>query len=413
MNDRNNPVVQFSETIKELASKQVFQYAAVSVNVTDVAGQVNAVLQRPTDFPPIDAAIIPGDRVALAVDPNIPQLCDVILGAVKTIGATEAGDIDVVLWDEATDATLAAVRDVVGDSATVIRHNSSHRESVRFLGADDDAEPIYVNRAIVDADFVLPIIAHRTEISDETRDSTGIFPAFADSHTRARYRDRGAESSEASSLSDQPHIAWLMGIQFLLCVTANSDGTVASLQAGTPEAIRKATPLSNDQADEFPPRASCVIASLDGRTQQQTWANAVRAIVSASRFVEPNGTIVLWTEIETEPNGYLACVSEIDGYEDLQSDEPLEPRGDTDDFSPWDESVGLASAIARIASEHRIMVHSQIDRETIEPMGLGVVEDVDQLIQLSKSFDSCGVLRAAQYASGIQAGVSSRTRQDV
>ncbi len=383
-----------AETFSVLESKQVWEYETGTRNdCRDIPQRTFNALQQPDDFPPIEAAIVSGDRVAIAVDPNVPGIVEVIQGTMKALGQTEAGEIDIVLWDEASDETLAAIQDEVGESARVVRHESSRRESLRYLAADDGADPIYVNRLLVDADFVLPIVVGRPLDTCCKHDLTGVFPAFADSTSRNRHRAQQAAKTQDAN-SDSPYLpetAWLLGVHIMICVTVSTSGQVGEIIAGTPDAVRKQLAPSRRLPDDFPPPASLVIASLDGDAQQQTWCNAARAIKAASRYVQPGGTIVLWSAIEEPPSGSMLTL-----FEDENSSSDDEQPGD--DFPRWDASIDAARTLARISEEYRLLIHSRVDDETIESMGLGSVASTEELARLSRTFDDCGVLRAAQFA---------------
>ena len=189
-------------------------------------------LAAPVDFPSIDAAIIEGDHVAIAVDPNVPQVAAVIEGVVETLVACQAGRISIVLWPEATDQLLKQLKQqfqncetdgsgpiadspiagtsvsgtsvtvtpavaISGPAVTVSRHAPRIRGELRYVAADADAEAMYLARDIVDADFTLPIVAARAADAIERLDKTGIFPVFADSSTLRRYQ--GGELTAATA----------------------------------------------------------------------------------------------------------------------------------------------------------------------------------------------------------------------
>ena len=40
-----------------------------------------SALNGPADFPPMTAAIVPGDHVAIALDPNTPEVCRILARA--------------------------------------------------------------------------------------------------------------------------------------------------------------------------------------------------------------------------------------------------------------------------------------------------------------------------------------------
>ncbi len=397
MNPHRENEIDFSALLSQLESGQVWEYeSGARDHCRDVVEETFRALQRPTDFPPLEAAIVSGDRVALAVDPNIPQIDDVIRGVVKSIGQTDAREIDVVLWDEASDATVIALRDVTGDAIRVAPHDSAHRESLRYLGADESADPIYLNRMLVDADFVLPVVATRPLDTVCDHDLTGVFPAFADSISRQRYRRKVNSSAGGRPESNPSEPSWLLGVQLMLSVTASGGGRVAQVIAGTPESIRKELKPSGRLPDDFPPSAELVVASLDGDNQQQSWSNASRALAAASRFVRPGGTIVLWSGIDDPPTGQLLKVTEE--LESLEPDVIEQDDASETEFPPWDSTVGPAQTLARIAAEHRLLIHSHLDDEIVEATGLAPIGSLAELVRLSRSFQSCGVLRAAQFA---------------
>ncbi len=394
--------LNFSRLTDVLNSQQVWHYESMSDRACrDVASSTYAALQRPDDFPPMAAAIVTGDRITLAIDANVPQIGEVVRGVMRAIAETGADGVDVVTWDEATDATLDAIRAEMPPTSRVVRHRSADRRALSYLAADESADPIYLNRLLVDADFVLPIMVGRPSGSWRNGDLTGIYPWLADSAARNRFRDsplkRAAENTRMAA-----ETTWLLGVQMMISVSPTTDAAVAEVNAGTIEAIGQR--LKRDDAPEhdpdedadekFPPSASLVIASLDGDQQQQTWANAARAAIAAREHVSPGGTIVLWTAI-TDPLGAVLIREDESDETDDQNDD-ADPSVD-DDFPAWDDAVGIARVLAEITSEHRLLVHSELDSSTIESMGLGCVADGAELMRLSRSFDDCGVLRAAQF----------------
>lgn len=393
--NRTPKQIDFAELVDVLASAEVWQYelGTAAAPCQDIPARVLGALQQPADFPPLEAAIVSGDSVALAVDPNIPGVLEVIQGAVSALRQTDARRIEIVLGDEAQDQTVAAIKEQVGGKIGVRRHRSTDRESVRFLGADQQADPIYINSGLVDADFVLPIAAGRPLDTCGRHDVTGVFPAFADSAARRRHRRQFAgQPRSAEQTADPQEVAWLLGIQIMLCVTSTSGGEVGQVVAGTPDAVSRHLASLRREPEAIARPADLVIASLDGAGQQQSWCNAARAVAAASRFVQPEGTIVLWSEIDQPPEGRLQSLGD---ERNLSSDDDLL---DAEEFPQWDEATGPAQTLARIASQYRLLIHSQLDDETIESMGVGSIASPRELARLSQTYDSCGVLRAAQYA---------------
>lgn len=407
MTPGNEDILRFQVKQSELSAVQVWEYdAGTRQHCRDVSAATIGALTAPDDFPPIEAAIVGGDRVALAVDPNIPDVERVIDGTLRTLRSTEAAAIEIVVWDEATEETLERIRSVAG-SCPVHCHRSSDRESLCYLAADQEALPIYLNRVLVDADFVLPLVAVRPSNVSRNRDLTGVFPALSDSATRRRYRETGDAPSASDMITPSGHtitqeVPWLLGVQLILAVMVNSSGKVGEVHAGTVEAITKRITPTLRRPDPVPPPAALVVASLDGSGQQQTWENVVRAADAALAYAEPDATIVVWSSLDELPRGALTAIDPDEDDALMNSDEDDEASGvsETGDLPEWDRHAELARRLKEIMMRHRVMLYSRLPPETVEPMGMGTIASPTELANLSRGFESCGVLRAASFAGG-------------
>lgn len=382
--------VDFAPLLSALRSRHVGEFdRGCGTTCQDITQATFEALQKPIDFPPIESAIVPGDRVALAVDPNVPAVAQVVMGAIKTVGQTDAEAIDVVLGDEARQETIDAIRDTVGDQANVVVHHSSDRDGLRYLAADAAADPIYLNRYLVDADFVLPIVVGRPADANSHFDLSGVYPAFADSASRYRYQTEPSATDQANHGSFDT--TWSLGVHLVLSLLPTTDGTIETVVAGSPDAVRQRLESVAGRVDSFASSPGLVVISLDGDAQQQTWSNAARAIAAAASHVEAGGVVVLWSQIDSSPKAVL-----VSSGSDQQLSLDLEQSGDG--FPIWDNGIAAAATIGRVAAEHRVLIHCRVDRESIESQGLGFIESADELARLSEAFDSCGVIRAAQFA---------------
>src|SRR6056297_1607006 len=128
-------------------------------------------LQAPIDFPPIGDAVLAGDHVALAVDPNVPRAADVIDGGLSMLKVCGAGRVSIVMWPETPDGLLRELRErfqnfkpiQIGRAASgdedraisgrvddgemqvhVAVHQPGDRSGMRYVAADADAEAIYM-----------------------------------------------------------------------------------------------------------------------------------------------------------------------------------------------------------------------------------------------------------------------------
>ena len=196
---------------------------------------------------------------------------------------------------------------------------------------------------------------------------------------------------ESGAQSTRGNATWILAIATVLVAAI---GVGAYFYDWSPAEASVDQVATEVQALPLQAMASEGLASMDGDSQQQSWCNAARAIAAAARYAQPDATIVLWSAIDDPPSGQLLNLADARVAADPGSNgEPLE-----EDFPPWVESTVTARTIARIAADHRLLIHSRLEEETIESMGLASIESVEELTRLSRTFNTCGVLRAAQFA---------------
>lgn len=399
-------------------------------------------LRTPLDFPAISDAILAGDHVALAVDPNVPRVAEVIAGIMDVLLSCEAGRVSIVLWSEASEECFQSLTQrfqnvapenvgspdggslVVADAAmadsvtavTVMRHSPRDRREMRYVVADADAEAIYLSRDLVDADFTLPIVAARACDATQRNDKSAVFPLFADASTMQRYQTTiSAEDSEKMA----EEVGWLLGVQLLMMVSSDPAGGVARILTGTPEAIRSEldTLHADEQGEsgehETRPLAELVVAALDGDVNVQTWSNVARAAVAASRHTEGDSAIVIWSQLEELPNPLwqqeLSARRDRDDAfneerEQLPDELGDEPGGDDSvaatGFAEWSTERAWARKLADLVEGNRVFLHSKLADADVESLGLGIISSVEELHRLGETCQAAGMLRAAQYQAG-------------
>ncbi len=119
-----------------------------------------AALTQPIDFPPLSAGIVPGDRLAIALDAAVPCPAEIVRGAIKVLekAGVEPDSISVVSCDV---AAIEMCRDVCSgeepNGVKFVVHDSDDDKDLCLVGLTKRGEPIVVNRVIFDADVVLPI----------------------------------------------------------------------------------------------------------------------------------------------------------------------------------------------------------------------------------------------------------------
>jgi nickel-dependent lactate racemase len=364
----------------------------------DVAAAFDRVLAEPLDFPPLSQAAVPGDKVAIVLDHDIPQLGSVVARTVAVLLARGVAIEDITLLRTLADAELGQ-RDPLEMLPQEIRpgignliHDPSHRDALRYLGATDDARPIYINRAIHEADLVIPVGCLRLAGSPGYHGtSSSIFPAFSDVTSIDRYR-----SPNTSQLTHQrrlgkqaDHVRWLLGVQFTIQVVPGAGDNILHVLAGEVSSVLREGSRLCEQAWRYdiPGRAEVVVTTIEGDATEQTWQNVGRALAAASHAVREEGAVVLCTDLAASPEPAIARI--------LGADDVSDALRDIDKARSADALA--AEELVRALQRGKVFFVSRLDDDQVEDLGMSPIAS-EQISRLAARYDSCIVLCNAHRA---------------
>jgi nickel-dependent lactate racemase len=360
----------------------------------DPAEAAFAALESPLDLPPVAQALAPGDRIVLPLDTDTPQAAQVASGAVRALveGGAEPHHISVLL-SQASQSLGPFLPEHLAEIEVAV-HDPADDGELCYLAATEDNHPIYLNRRIVEGDFVLPIGPLRLATSfGYFGPWGGLFPVFADRAAHQRYHAPAAlRTGAAGRLTHEADEAgWLLGVQFVLQVLPGPHESVLKILAGSAQAVRERGQQLCESAwrRPLPRRASLVVAAITGGQDQQTWENFGRALYAASHAVSTDGAIALCTQIRRSPGPALRQLSGLDDGQRRQY--ALERQTSFD--------AQTASLLAEMLESNRIYLLSELDGETVEDLGMVPVENEGEIARLSRQHRTCILLGDAQYAS--------------
>ena len=366
----------------------------------DPVAAAAAALADPIHFPPLTQATVPGDRIVLALDHGVPRAAAVVAGVVQSLleGYAEPANIKLVRASGGRSSPLSdplgLLPSSVREAIEVLLHDPRDTKTMSYLAASRDAHPIYMNRTIFDADVVIPIGTLRLQESlNYLGVHGGLFPAFSDQETLERFRAIDAEDWQAHQQrcrKESAEAAWLLGTQLTVQVVPGPGESLLHILAGDPEAVAKHGRRLCEAAwrHEVPRRANLVIAAIEGGQEQQTWHNLARALHAASRIVSEEGTIVLCTQLAVPPGPALRRLATAD--EDRALERTLQRQRSADALPAW--------MLLEARRNSRVLLLSQLDGETVEDLGLGFVEQAEDIDRLGRQHDSCILLANAQHA---------------
>jgi nickel-dependent lactate racemase len=372
---------------------------AVKRRPLDPSAATLRALAEPLGHPPLSVSIVPGDRVAIAVDETVPQAGEVVHGVVEALRG--AGIVDDAISIVTRDAeTSRLCRDAVSDrreaALQFVVHDPDDQHDLCLVGMTKRHGPLVVNRAIFDADVILPVGCARL---DGHGVFESLFPRFSDAQTIARFRTPSRLESTASlqeRIRETNEAGWLIGVPMVVEVVPAADDTVDRVLAGEPAAVaEQALQLCRQQwAFRYPQRASLVIATVTGGAPSQTWNNVGRALATAERLVAEGGAVAICSNLDQPPGeslGRLIRSTDLAGTERRL----LRDHGH-DSWPAWQ--------LARALQRGPVYFLSQLDAETVEDLGMAPMADVGELFRLASRHDSVLVVPDSQHAVATVAG---------
>jgi hypothetical protein len=356
-----------------------------------VAAVIHA-LEEPLDFPPLAAATVSGDHVAIAIDEAIPCLGGVLRGAMEALrrAGVEPQEISIVTADDETNrACQAELGELAELSPAFVVHDPSDKNDLCIVGITKRGEPLLVNRAIFDADVVLPVGLARPT----SRVYGSLFPRFSDAASIARYRlpsHVDAADHPNGRFDETEEAGWLIGAPLVVEVVPGGGDSLAQVIAGEPRAVAaRCEKLYRERwLLHSPQRVNLVIATITGGPRAQRWENVGRALAMADPLLAEGGAIAICSNLSQPPGESLG---RLIGSDDLEKAERKILRDQAEDSWP-------AWQLARALQRGPVYLLSQLDEQTVEDLGAAPVADVAELVRLAGRQESFAIVEDSQHA---------------
>jgi lactate racemase len=360
-------------------------------SVDDPAAAMRAALTAPRGFPPLAAALAPGDRVAVAVGKGLPSLASLLRGAIDVlVGAgAEPANITVVLAEPFDEQSQLGAE--LGVEFAI--HNPDDATGVALIGMTRDGRPVRFNRSVAEADFVLPIATARLALGGEAALAkfAGLFPQFSSREAADRFHGRGKSTPaqrRAERVAESDEAGWLLGILLTVAIVPGAGGGVAAVVAGDPAVVAKTATEQFQSIWERPAsqQGDLVIAAVAGDAEQQTWTNVARAITAAERVVRPDGAIAVCCDLEAPPGVAFERLRDAVDFGDVARRLRRDPAADAK------PAIILAQALER----GPVYLRSRLPSDVVESLGMTPIETAAELSRLAAGRRHCVVIEEAQ-----------------
>jgi nickel-dependent lactate racemase len=274
--------------------------AEIVAQTRSVAELTREALEHPFGFEALRCALTPDDRVTIVLDPTLPAVAIMLGEILKHLGSAGIAPRAVTIltapgspqgWVDDLDDEFAEVQTEI--------HDPTDRQKLAYLAATQAGRRLYLNRTLVDADFIILLTGRRFDPQAGYAGAEAVvFPALADAEVR---QSLGGEfSTDAPGSEPGPvrteagEILWLLGTPFLVQAIEGAGDTVQEVVAGLPnssaEGVRRQDALWKATVAV---QADTAIATVSGDPKQVTFLDLAKAAASAARIVKKGGRIAV------------------------------------------------------------------------------------------------------------------------
>ncbi len=370
----------------------------------DAADAVHRALASPIDLPTLDQALVPDDKVVIALDRGVPAADSIIAEIWSYLERRNIPAENVTVLQPA--AVFAGQRvdprsklpDSVRDSITLKTHDPTEETSCRYLATTSGGERIHLATELVDADFVLTVgVTEFDALLGYRGTSSVLFPGLSTVDSIKRTIGQGHQ--ELSPREPRPlrqivdEIAWLMGIQFSVQVVPAEAGGFCSVLAGSSDAVfaRSRDIVTDEWLISMPERVQTVIVAISADASGHSWQQLGRTLAMARQLVEQGGRIVVLSEISAAPGEGIELLRRIE-----EPDDALQPLR-----SAMPPDMQPALQIASAAMWARLFLFSQLDDGLVEDLFMYPLAELSEVERIIETSSSCALIGSAQHAFGI------------
>ncbi len=370
----------------------------------DVAAAVSQALASPIDLPTLDQALVPDDKVVVALDRDTPGAAEVVAGIWSYLERRDIAPANVtIIQPVAVGAKMPidprsllpiSVQQVVAWKI----HDPLAENSCSYLATTTNGEPVYLAKELVEADFVLPVGATSYDTLLGYRGSNSIlYPGL--SNIEALRKTVGQGHIELSPREERPlrqlvdEIAWLMGVQFCVQIVASDCGGVLEVLAGSTDAVfkRSREKLDDNWLVTMPERVETVVVAVSTDVSGHGWNQIGKAVATARQLVERGGRIVILSELDEQPGDGISLLRREDYPENCL--QPLRAENPVD--------LIPATQIVNASGWARILLLSKLAPELVEELFMYPLEEITEVTRILDASESCVILGGAQHTFGI------------
>lgn len=365
---------------------------------------IRQALASPVDLPTLDQALVPDDRVVIALDRDVPAAAEIIAGLWTYLDrrGIRADQVTVLRPAAVTvsrsPSPLNALPADVRQKFTLKTHDPTVENSCRYLATTSSGERIHLASDLIDADFVLTVgVTEFDSLLGYRGTSSVLYPGMSTLESIQRAIGQGHQ--ELSPREPRPlrqlvdEIAWLTGVQFSVQVVPAAGGGFCSILAGSSDTVfTRSREIATDQwLISMPERVQTVIVAISADAGGHGWVQLGRSLAMARQLVEQGGRIAVLSEIDEATGDGLELLRRAENPEDAL--QPLRTLA-SPDMQP-------ALQIASASAWARLYLLSRLDEGVVEDLFMYPLAGLSEVRRILETSTSCALIGAGQHAFGI------------
>ncbi len=364
---------------------------------------IKSALRQSLDFPPLQQAVVPGDRIVIALDRQTPQAKTIVSEVWKVLEERSIQPENVHIIQPASliasrspdprGLLPVAVRKLVSWSI----HDPTDETGRSYLTTTSTGERVYLASEVVNADFVLPIgpIAFDAVLGYRGTGSV-LYPGLATPEDFARSHGQGhrelGPDDERPLRQKIDEIVWMLGVQIAIQVIAGENSGVSAVLTGAVDSVfRCGKQLLNERwLIELDTRPEIVVAAIDCESAGHGWEQLGAALATARNLVAPDGKIIILSGLNAKIGHGMQLIRESESPRDAIK--PLRLH------SPPD--LICATQLATAADWANIYLLSDFDCDVIEDLFIVPLANTREVQRLLDGDETCVLLAGAQHTYG-------------
>lgn len=384
----------------DVAGERIVAHFEGPARHPDLTSEIARSLSAPLDFPALSKAVIPDDRVALALDNNVANPAPIVAEIWNQFAGTGLRPEQITII-QPPSAHAGRLPDPRAELPAPIReqiewtiHDEHDDDACSYLASSAAGERIYLAKALVEAEVVVTIGQVGFDPLIGFRGTNSVFfPGL--SNAEARERARGQGHRELGPDDERPlrqlvdEIGWLLGNQFSIQLVPSVGGGVSRVLAGASDTVLRAgkTLLKRNWTCTLAERAEIVVVAMESVGHADEWEQLGAVLRTARNLATRGGKVLIVSDLGEEPGQGVQFVREV--REPTDAIQPLRSLAPAD--------LVTATQLAQTVDWADVYLLSRLPSDLVEDLFMIPVETQREALRVIQGDATCAFLDGAQY----------------